>query len=339
MPLDQFAGELIGEFPGLDILVARNHVQKAWADICDEGLWSWLVAADVPLAAPVVVSAGLVTVTQGSLLVVGDAAASAAWLPLALANPPISSPTLGQGRQFRIGSVGPIYNIVGYDGVSTLTLDRPFAEVSASNQQYQIYRCYFATPSADFLRYMTITNLPSAYSITGRSLTLNQEQLNRMDPQRGDQGNAYRLASYKVAANGTPVHELWPAPTNGNAYVAVIQRRGGAANPLTATGVTPAVDIPLTLNPSLVITRAKYWSADWAVKNVNRHPDLKGVNWYQIRAGEQKQYEQEMIKARRQDFEIFKNTWIAPKGRFVGFPIDAAFIQSHDVDMLFSGTE
>jgi len=339
MPLDQLAAELMGEFPGLDILVARNHVQKAWNDICDEGLWSWLVADDIPMAAPVVVNAGLVTVTQGSLLVVGDATASAAWLPLALANPPLASPTLGQGRQFRIGSIGPIYNIVGYDGASTLTLDRAFAEPSLTTQTYQIYRLYFAPPSADFLRSMSITNLHSPYPIWGKSLTYNQEQLNRMDPQRGDQGDAYKLASYKVATNGTPVHELWPAPTNGNSYVALIQRRGGAANPLTPTGVTPAVDIPLTLSPSLVITRAKYWAADWAVKNVNRHPDLKGVNWYQVRAGEQKQYNEEMIKARRQDFEIFKNTYIAPKGRYMGFPVDASFIQSHDVDMLFSSNE
>lgn len=333
---------MIGEYPGLDILVARNHVLKAWQDICDEGLWSWLTA-EAPLAVPNVVFAGTATVTLGSPAVVGDAAAAAAWLPLAFANPPLASPTLGQGRQFRVGRAGPIYNIIAFDGVNTLTLDRPYAEVSVSTQTYQIYRSYYAppTPAAtpnDFLRYMSITNIFFAYSITGKFLTFNQEQLNRMDPQRGSQGDAYLLGSYKTnPTTGTPVHELWPGPTNGNPYIAIYQRRGGYSNPLTITGVMPAVDIPATISPSLVMTRAKYWSADWAMKNINRHPDLKGVPWFQVKQSEEKQYLAEMIKARRQDMEIFKNTWIIPKGSYLGFPVDAAFMQSHDVDIMYSG--
>jgi hypothetical protein len=287
---------------------------------------------------PIAVTNGTVTVTQGSLTVVGDAAATAAWEPLAFANPPLASPTLGQGRQFRLGQAGPIYNIFGYDGVSTLTLDRVYAEPSGASQQYQIYRSYYAPPSTDFLRYMSITNIFFAYSITGKFLTFNQEQLNRMDPQRGSFGDAYILSSYKTnPATGAPVHELWPAPTDGNPYVAIYQRRGGYSNPLTPTGVTPVVDVPSTLSPSLIMARAKYWSADWAWKNINRHPDLKGVNWMAVKASEEKQYQQELLKQRRQDFEIFKNTWIIPKGSYLGFPVDAAFMQSHDVDVMYSG--
>jgi hypothetical protein len=337
MPLDQLAGELIGEYPGLDILVARNHVQKAWQDICDEGLWSWLVA-EAPLAVPQVISAGSVTTTLGVPTVVGDTGASAAWLAVALANPPLASSNLGQGRQFRVGKAGPVYNIVAYDGVSTITLDRIYAEASIAGQTYQIYRSYYAPPSTDFLRYMSITNIGFAYSITGKFLSFNQEQLNRMDPQRGSQGDAYILSSYKAnPTTGAPVHELWPAPTNANPYVAIYQRRGGASNPLTPTGAAVPVDIPGTLSTSLFMARAKYWTADWAMKNINRHPDLKGVPWLQVRQAEDKQYQQEMIKARRQDMEIFKNTWIIPKGTYLGFPVDAAFIQSHDVSIMYSG--
>jgi len=316
-------------------------VLKAWQDICDEGLWSWLTA-EAPLAVPQVVSAGLATTTLGQPTVVGDSTAAAAWIAIALANPPLASASLGQGRQFRIGQAGPVYNIVAFDGVNTLTLDRPYAEASVT-QNYQIYRCYYAppTPAAtpnDFLRYMSITNLYFAYSITGKFLTFNQEQLNRMDPQRGSQGDAYLLSSYRTnPTTGAPVHELWPAPTDGNPYVAIYQKRGGYANPLTPAGVTPVMDVPATLSQSLIMARAKYWSADWAMKNINRHPDLKGVPWMQVKQSEEKQYQEEMIKARRQDFEIFKNTWIIPKGSYLGFPVDAAFMQSHDVDIMYSG--
>lgn len=330
--LDTAAGELIGGFPGLDILVARNLVNKAWRDICEEGLWSWLTA-DGPLAVPNAVTAGLATVTNGSPLVLGDATAAAAWVPLALAIPPLASAVLGQGRQFRIGTGSPTYNIISFDGVNTLTLDRDYAE-STLTANYQIYRCYYAPPSSDFLRYMSITNIAFAYAIVGKFLTFNQEQLNRMDPQRGATGDAYILSSYKAAADGSPVHELWPAPVNGNPYVAVYQRRG---LDLTPANVTPAVDLPVTVSKSLLSARAEYRAALWAVKNVNRYRDLAGVNWLAVRKAAKYEYDSEIIKARRQDFEIFKNTWIAPKGGYLGFPADAAFMQSHDVSIMFDG--
>src|ERR1700757_3041866 len=129
MPLDQFASELIGSFPGLDILVARNMVNKAWQDIRDEGLWSWLTA-EAPLPVPAVISGGLATVTNGSTTVTGDGTAAPLWVAVALATPPLASPNLGQGRQFRIGQGTPVYNIVAFDGVSAITLDRPYAEAS-----------------------------------------------------------------------------------------------------------------------------------------------------------------------------------------------------------------
>src|SRR5215813_763995 len=276
MPLDQFAGELIGGFPGLDILTARNLVNKAWLDIREDGLWSWLTA-EGPLAVPNVVSAGLATVTNGSPLVVGDATAAAVWITLALANPPLASPVLGQGRQFRIGTGSPIYNIIAFDGVNTITLDRNYGESSVT-MNYQIYRSYYAPPTpADFLRYMSITNIGFAYTISGKFLTFNQEQLNRMDPQRGSQGDAYVNASYRTAADGSPVYELWPAPVNTNAYIAIYQKRG---LDMTPAGVVPAVDLPITLSKSLLMSRAEYRAALWAVKNVNRYRDLAGINWF-----------------------------------------------------------
>lgn len=333
MPLDAIANELVGDYPGLSLLVARNLVNKAWHDICDEGLWSWL-SGEVALAVPNQIVAGTVTVTLGSAAVVGDATASAAWVAVALANPPLASPNLGQGRQFRVGLGSPVYNIVAFDGVSTITLDRAYAEITpiGAGQNYQVYRSYYAAPSSDFLRYFAITNWQQAYSIVGKWLTFNQEQLQRMDPQRGAQGDAYILAAYKTAADGTPVHELWPTPTNFNSYVGIFQRRG---LDLTATGVTPVVDIPATLSKTLVKSRSEYQAALWAAKNVNRYRDLAGINWFNVRKEALTQYSKELIQAQRIDLEIFKNTYIIPKGLYTGFPIDARFIQSHDVGTMF----
>ena len=338
MPLDDYANELVGQFPGLSILVARNMVNKAWSAIRDATLWSWLTS-DGAFAVPNVIFTGSVTTVQGSPSVVGDAAAAAAWLAVALANPPLASPNLGFGRQFRITN-GPLYNIIAFDGIDTLTLDRPFLEPSLTAfPTYQIYRAYYSpyslapTPTS-FLRFLAITNKDFAYTIVGEKLTKNQEILNRRDPQRGAQGDAYNVASYKVDAQGNPVYEFWPHPTNAHPYIAAYISRG---TDLTATGVVPAVDLPATVSKLLLTSRAEYETALWAMKNVNRFADLKGINWFGVRKEALTEYNAELVKAQRQDFEIFKTLWISPKGMGFGFPVDARFMQSHDVSFWDGG--
>lgn len=335
MPLDDFASELVGQYPGISMLVARNLVNKAWSDIRDDGLWSWQLSSGA-FAVPNVIFAGLVTTTQGSVTVTGDAAASAAWQAVALANPPLASPNLGFGRQFRISN-GPLYNIIAFDGVSTLTLDRPYLEPSLTAfPSYQIYRAYYSPFSispapASFLRFMVIYNTDFAYSIAGRRLTYNQEQLDRRDPQRGAQGDAYYVAIFKADANGNPVYEFWPHPTNAHPYVVSFILRG---QDLTPAGVTPVVDIPATLPKALLSSRAEWRAALWAQRNINRFPDLKGVNWLSVRKDSLVEYQTSMIRARRQDMEIAKTLYIAPAGEYMGWPVDARFIQSHDVGTL-----
>jgi hypothetical protein len=332
VPLDAFAQELIGLFPDLSILPARSLVNRAWQDIRDMRLWSFLVA-EGPLVVPNVVSNGSVTVTLGSTAVVGDATAAAVWITLAFANPPLASPNIGTARQFRLGQGNPVYNIIAFDGVNTITLDRPYVESSLAGQSYQIYRAYYQPPSADFYRYFSITNVALAYSIVGKSLTFNREELDLKDPQRGAQGDAYILGSYKPdPTTSIPVHELWPNPVNANTYLAIYQRRGLA---MTPTGVTPVVDYPPTLSSSLLMARAEYRTAQWAVQNMNRYKDLKGINWFQVRKDATSEFREEFIQQARIDMEIFKNSWVLPKGTYLGFPVDAAFIQSHDVDLMF----
>jgi hypothetical protein len=318
--------ELRGQFPGLSFLLAQSLVNRAWADVRDGHLWSWLTAEGV-LIAPAAIAAGTVTVTFGSTSVIGDATAAAAWLAVALANPPLASATLGAGRQFRTLN-GPLYNIVGFDGVNTLTLERAFSETSGAGQTYQVYRAYFRPPQNDFLRYLALTRPDFGYAITGRKLYLTQEELNRRDPQRGATGDAYYAAAYRVDASGIPVHELWPHQVNQAAFVAMFQRRG--VN-LSAPGASPVVDVPVTVMDYLVKARAEYYGAQWAVKNVRRLPELGGTNWLAVMQAAQANFREEMVKAVKQDKEIFLSNWILPKGASFGFPLDGRFLQSHDI--------
>jgi len=43
------------------------------------------------------------------------------------------------------------------------------------------------------------------------------------------------------------------------------------------------------------------------------------------------EFREELWRSRRQDMEIFKQLWSIPDGTDFGFPVDARFIQSHDV--------
>ena len=269
---------------------------------------------------------GFVTTTFQSTTVTGDAAAQAVWNPQVLSTPPFAG-AIGTGRQFRQAN-SPIYSIIAYDGAGSITLDRPYAEPGGTFGNYQIYKCYFSPPSSDFLRYFAITNTADAYTITGRKLTMNQEEMNRRDPQRGAQGDAYYQGAYKVDSNGLPVYEMWPHPTNVKPYIAIYSRRGVD---LTLPGVTPVVDIPITLQRTLLMLRAEYVACRWAMKNSGRYPELKGVNWHALMAHTKEEFREELWRSRRQDMEIFKQLWSIPDGTDFGFPVDARFIQSHDV--------
>src|SRR5271169_6135804 len=145
MPFQNYCSELVGTIPRLPYPLAQTLVNRAWKNIRDMRLWSWLVSLD-DIEAPTIITNGTVTVTQNSNQVLMDATAKSALLAVALSNPPLASPTLGQGRQIRIGvtgSGGPIYNIIAVDSTTGyLTLDRNYADSSGSGQPYFVYKCY-----------------------------------------------------------------------------------------------------------------------------------------------------------------------------------------------------
>lgn len=323
--LADYANELVGQFPQLSFLTAARLVNQAWSTIRDEAIWSWNSAETPIVIAPLIQSAGIVTATFQSNQVVGDAAAQAVWNPQVLSTPPFAG-AVGTGRQFRLPN-GPIYSIIAYDGAGNITLDRVYAEPTITTIDYQIYKAYFSPPS-DFLRYISITNTASAYTITGHKLTLNQEEMNRRDPQRGAQGDAYYQGAYRVGDTGLPIYEMWPHITNVAPYIAIYIRRGVD---LTLPGVTPAIDIPLTIPRTLLMLRAEYVTCRWAMKNSSRYPELGKINWHALMTHTKEEYREELWKCRRQDMELFKQLWSIPFGTDFGFPVDARFLQSHDV--------
>ncbi|HXP82574.1 MAG TPA: hypothetical protein VN976_21930 [Verrucomicrobiae bacterium] len=325
--------ELMGHVPELDVGLAQILVNRAWKDIKEARLWSWLRGFGV-LFAPQNITTGTVTVTQFSATVSLNAGANAA-----LNN--LTNPLIMQ-RQFRSGQ-GPVYNIAGYsNGGSTLTLDRPYLEGSASGQSYQVYRCYYqpTDPSGnlltDFLMIKELFNPVDGYAVIGGNLRITRAELDARDPTRGAQDLLYCLASFTVDATGLPVFEAWPHPTSQRAYPFLYQKRG--------VDLSPTVDIPATLSKHLLINRALNYAYDWAIINASRFPTLKGVDWRLAKAENERLYDNPrdhrglLQDAKRNDDNLQLDNYLPELRDYLNFPpIDAKFWQSHDVSSYFVG--
>lgn len=322
MPFANYWSEIVGTVPRIDPLLAQNIVNKAWADILDERLWSFLVGEGV-LLAPQIVTTGSVTTTQFSKTVNLDTPANTALT--GLTEPLITS------RQLRVGiGGGAVYNIVGFDNIAkTITLDRPYLEPGGASQQYQCYRCYYrpedmdGNPITDFLTWIVILNAQDGYAIVGENLRITRQEIDARDPTRGAQDLAYTAAIYKADPNGYPIYELWPHPISQRGYISAYRRRG--------IELSDSVDLPGTFPKDILVQRALYIAYDWAIANAGRFPELRGVDWNLLKAESLRRYDRNLQKAKVKDDELFLNNYLPVLRDYLTYPpIDSSFFQSHD---------
>lgn len=335
----ELATQLVGEFPGLPQLFARNYISQALDSISRDRLWSWDINEGIVIA-PQLITTGLVNVTNFSNQVQFDATAQAALLPQLLANPPLTS------RQFRIMG-GPIYNLVGYDNTTGIgTLDRIYVATTATGSEYQIYKCYYGapsndgvTPTTDFLRYLTVLDPINGYTLADKRLTLTRSQLNRRDPMRGSQGQPYYIATYRPTPNamasdgsiprgindGMMQYEWWPHPVYAQAYLVQYQRQ------YLSLGFNEY--LPNQCPPNLLRYKAQELCMRWAQQNAGRIPELKGVNWTVLLLEVQKKYNFELVGAKRNDTEILTEILRPGSAHLMDLlgPVDSNWAQSHGV--------
>lgn len=327
MAFVDYYSELMGAIPRMDALNAQNIVNRAWKSILDERTWSFLVGEGVFLA-PQIITAGSVTVTQFSNSVTLNATATTALTGL--------GPPLITLRQFRAGlGGGSVYNITNLAG-STLTLDRPYLEASASGTPYQVYRCYYQPTDmsgnfvTDFAHFIVILDPNDGYAITGENLLLTRQEIDARDPTRGAQDLPYTVAIYKADPNGYPIYEFWPHPTAQRGFVCAYRRRGV---PLSATQ-----DVPGTFPSSVLVAKAKTIAYEWAMANAGRFAELKGVDWNLLLASTQKRYDRDLQKAKIKDDDLFLSSFIPQMRDYLTYPpLDSKFLQSHDAGAWFQG--
>src|SRR4030095_6218263 len=309
--------------PDYSALKARKDLNRAWRDLLDKRTWSFLVA-DGAFQAPPVLTAGTVSLTQGSKGVVRDAVAPNAWNAIPAAS--------FLARQFRLAGDGGIYNLVAWTG-GNLTLDRAILEPSATQAGYRIYQCYFPPPPEamistvpgvfDFNRWLSVVDPAQGYPLR---IDRGKAWLDVRDPQRSAVGQAHHVVDYKTTASGVPLYELWPHPTDGQSFICLYKRRGLPVE----LGTEP---FPQMLPDGLILNRALYRSVyPWAAANAGRFPALQKTNWQYLVREARGDYLLDLQAAQLNDDNVMLQSITGTGRRWSAFgPIDSRFMQSHSM--------
>jgi len=329
------SAELTGLLPGLSPFLADTYINRAWREVRDARLWSFLME-DCGIFCPTQITTGTVSITQFSDTVSCSTAAANALLAVSLPSPlDLTALQIRFGGQTVAAQTGQVYNIVDFDGSSgdfTLTLDRVVMEPTNASSGYQVYRCYIKPTVDDFLRWESLVDMTNGWFLR---LNYTSTYFDRRDPQRQAQGLAYYCGAYKGNPElaPKPSYELWPVPTSGQTFYGRFRRQG---EDLT----DPADELPSIVPDSLIIHRALgYHAYPWAAMNVGHFPALRGANFAMLMLDAKKMYQEDLLRAKRQDDEQeLQTVWARGHGLihnlrgFKGitdFPIDANFIQSH----------
>lgn len=252
-----------GCVPGYSSLLARTHLNEAWRDIRNMTGWSFQHGHG-GFGTPSVINGGTVTVAFGSNTVVGDATAAALW-----ATGSVPGSLLTQ-RQFRVGA-GTIYNIIAYDGASTLTLDRFYFDTAAgTNLGYAIYQCYYAAPVSDFMSWEAVVDINNSIDLVASGSKKFADFANQFDPQRQIFSNPGSLLAFgqdsrlNSSTLGFQLYELYPQPQAQYAYQTWFMRLG-------ADLVLPTDTLPFPITEHAVKTAGRVKAYEWYLLNRDKN--------------------------------------------------------------------
>lgn len=304
MSFNGMVQRLTTEVPGLPASYATTLLNEALGMIYDAQNWSWqlgvggwlspgLLFASIGGGTGPGTSAGTVTFTPYSAKVIGDATASAEWA--AYTGNPLFT-------QLQIRSpFYSLYSIISYDGVSTITLDRPWMEPGGVGQAYMIYQAYFTVPVTDFKRFIAIRDTTNSSPMD--FWTKSQTDLAYDDPERTIFDNPVYVVPYEPAQSaGTAIFgnmqfELWPHPLSVFPYSLNYLRRG----PLL---VNPGDTLPYPLTEEALLWKAKECS--YLFKEAQKGEDMlrgSGADWRFLSQAAAAEYEKRIkpIKDRDRD--------------------------------------
>lgn len=314
MAFQDLIAELRGAVPKVPIAFCKTLINRSWREIRESMLWSFNLL-EYSWISPTPVTAGTVTVVQGSATIVFDATAIAA------INAASTSFSLITQRQFRQQASGGIYNILaldpGFGANGTAYLDRIFGDPSAVGSSYQIYQLYYTPPVQDFLTLISVRN-PTMY--LNLDLTKNKDWVDARDPQRSwyqfpthviPWGRDLRQGSFTPVAGppvqnvtsatfNFPLFELWGQPVTFFTYQCYGLRRGSDL-------VNPSDVLPPPVGDDLVLARAYYYAYQWAEANKDQQPRSSGPDFRFLMTSKEKEFRDLLRLYRKQDMETVNN--------------------------------
>ncbi len=171
---------LLNRAPAVGVLLAQDLVRDSFQQLQSRREWSWLVKRSSWYPS-VYYSTGTISIVPGGFLVTGS---GTAW------------DTTFVGTQIRGGLPPtnlPTYTIVAVLSPTSLLLDSPWVGPSLAGSNYQIFQCYFPTPS-DFVSFVSLISVTNNYQL---HTNVSQATLDLVDAQRVYlAGNSYAASYY-----------------------------------------------------------------------------------------------------------------------------------------------
>ena len=292
--------------------LVRFWTQEAYRQVCDRRPWSWLRSENEFLITAQK-TAGTVTVTNNSAAVVGVGTAFAA---------------SDVGRQFRSGTSGPVYSIATHTDATNITIDRVYGGTTAAGASYTILDAYVTMP-ADFLRFISVLDTSNNWQL---HLWITEAELNAWDAQRSSTGTPWALVNRRrsslAATVGRAQYELWPYQTSAKGYPYYYIR-----NPESLAD-TDTLQDPLNSRSDILVMGAIAQCAGWPGLEGRNNPYFNPT----LAASKQKEFSANVDRMEVLDEETYL-TWMETTNfqRWPFAPIDAQYLQSHDVLSLAYG--
>ena len=222
MALIDMTSELTDLVPVLGRVRARKLINRAFKYVQDSCLWSFQLQQG-SFSTPAITTAGTASFTLGSNQVVGDAAASAAWLALPFY-------WRATTQQFRAQGYS-VYSVIALDSTNpsavVLTLDRNFTDPLPfyTGVAYQMYGAYIAMPMG-FKRFLSMADM---FDVWTMDIWTSRRTLDYYDPARLVASNPTVCAALGADRRGAgtttpsatlnqPLYELYPYPTYPISY-------------------------------------------------------------------------------------------------------------------------
>lgn len=298
---------LLVHAPSLPIPLAQEFVNTAYSRILADRHWSALRVND-DFFYPTPYTTGTISLTQGSATVTGS---STVWTSAMV------------GRQLVVGSTAPYYDIIAVDtGAQTLTLDRPYDADNVSGSAYIIAYVYILMPS-DFQTMLVVRDPSLNWRLR---INISQRLLDTWDAKRTSSGTGWVLApatpSPVTATLGRERYELWPRPSASKLFTFTYLKRPPL---MSANSDEPVWPVRGDAVREGALAELALWPG---VDKSTPNPYFE-LNAHRLH---ERRFLERVNEMALQD-EDFLHTAIqyASEESLPWAPIDAAFIQTHDI--------